>query len=77
MILTRISSCALLLRITAYIMRAVKIFREKVAVSGFLSSAEIHESSLLWVRYVQAQAFSRDIDSLKTGKTLTTGSPLK
>ena len=40
-LLTRISSWTRLLRITAYFMRAVKIFREKVVVSRYLSAAEI------------------------------------
>ena len=46
-------------------------------VPRFFSAAEIRESSLFCVFYIQAQVFSRETDSLKTGKTLTTRSRLK
>ena len=42
-----------------------------------MSANEIRDSSLFWVRYVQTQVFNHEIDSLKTGKPLTTKLPLK
>ena len=42
-----------------------------------MSANEIRESSLFWLRYLQTQVFSHEIDSLKTGKPLTTKSRLK
>ncbi|XP_033231544.1 uncharacterized protein LOC117182564, partial [Belonocnema kinseyi] len=76
-LLSRQSSWSRLLRVTAYVLLAVKIFKDKVVFPRYLSATEINDSSLFWIRYVQSQLFAHDITFLKNGESLSAKSPLK
>ncbi|XP_051166513.1 uncharacterized protein LOC127284859 [Leptopilina boulardi] len=76
-LIKKMSSWARLLRVTAYVLRAINVFKTKVKPKVPMTAIEIREASIFWVRYVQATAFSRETDAIKSNNLLPRDSPLK
>ena len=77
LLLSRLLSWARFLRVTAYVLRAIKSFRYKVKFSKQLTATEIRDATFFWTRYVQTNTFAREIDCLTNNKTLLVNSLLK
>lgn len=79
----RFSSWPRLLRVTAYVMRFVKLCRRLELDSNAtspggsaLSASEYHTARVFWIRHIQAQLFASDLQALSSQKTLPSKSSL-
>lgn len=70
------SSWRRLLRITAYILRAVRCFKTKKRFEGFLSAEELNEAENYWLNNVQRLHFSKEIALLNKEKGIDSNSNL-
>ena len=82
----RFESWPKLIRVTAYCSRFIKSLRkkmgkvidsEKSSLRRFLTAVEIAEARKWWILLVQNAAFAPEINYLKSGKSISKGSPLK
>ena len=70
----RYSSMARLVRVTAWVLRYVRILRTKVRVkSSELEASELDEAELYWVRQVQQEELGFVFKNLSADRTCTTG----
>ncbi|XP_063994589.1 uncharacterized protein LOC135172476 [Diachasmimorpha longicaudata] len=70
-LINRISSWNKVARITAWVNRAVNKFKgQPTPDSPQLGTTEIEDGRLFWVKYTQRRYFEREINILKTGRSL-------
>lgn len=65
-----------MLRVTAYILRAIKLFKNKNESKNPLSADDIRSASVFWIRYIQTTAFSKKKNLLKSDTPLPKDSPM-
>ena len=82
----RFESWPKLIRVTAHCLRFIKFLRKKIgkvidyeksSLGQFLSTVEVAEARKWWILLVQNTAFAPEINHLKSGKSISKGSPLK
>lgn len=75
--LTRFSKLLKVYRITAYVMRFIhNIKQNSTKIRGPLSSAEILDAELYWVKIIQQKHFAKEILDLSNGRPLDKKSPI-
>ncbi|XP_038162876.1 uncharacterized protein LOC119797746 [Cyprinodon tularosa] len=66
--LEKYSRLKTVLRVTAWMKRFIANARSTTKMSGELTAEELHEAGKYWIKVIQNQSFSSEIQSLKTGK---------
>lgn len=72
----RFSCVKKLLRVTAWVLRFINALKRKVNQKGTLTSDELNRAEQLWVKVVQNEFYSKEIDCLKNKKPLPKDSKL-
>ena len=67
--ITRFSSFAKLVRVTALVKRFIEKMKKTKTRNGSLDAAEIHDAEQKWIAYIQAEHYNDIIQSIKEMKT--------
>lgn len=75
--LEKYSKLKTVLRVTAWIKRFITNTRSSTKMSGELSAEEMNEAGKHWIKVIQNQSFSSEIDLLKAGEDPNTDSRVR
>lgn len=75
--LEKYSKLKTVLRVTAWIKRFITNTRSSINISGELTAEELNEANKNWIKVIQNQSFSSEIDLLKAGKCPNTDSRIR
>ena len=67
------SSFRKLIRITAYMDRAVKAFKHQPPHFRYITAQELKDAKISWFRYLQKESFSKELALLQNKKNINTG----